>query len=102
MNKRLLLILALATYSTSSVYAADLYDYNASPDNWYNSQNNWENSPNNWKNSPNNFDNSPYKLNNQHIIRDENGQATGYIVPKTTGGANIFDMNGNRKAYVPR
>ena len=76
-------------------------NWNDSPQNWANSPQNWENSPNNWKNSPNNWENSPQRWDNDRIIRDNSGRAQGYIVPRVTGGANIFDLDGNRKAYIP-
>ena len=75
--------------------------WQSSPDNWQNSPNNWQNSPNNWRNSPDNWRNNPNRWNNQRIIRDEQGRPRGYIVPKPHGGANIFDLQGNRQLYLP-
>lgn len=80
---------------------APLPSWNADPNNYRNSPSNYENSPYNYRNSPNNYDNSPIKYGNDRIIRDESGTARGYIVPKPAGGANIFDIHGNRRAYIP-
>jgi hypothetical protein len=76
-------------------------DYNSSPYNYKNSPYNYENSEYNYRNSPYNYDNSPMKYGNDRIIRDESGNARGYVVPKPDGGANIFDLQGNRQGYVP-
>jgi hypothetical protein len=76
-------------------------DWKSSPNNWENSPNNWQNSPNNWQNSPQNWNNSPMRFGSDRIIRDENGNAAGYVVPKSDGGANIFDLNGRRRGYLP-
>jgi len=76
-------------------------DWNSSPNNWENSASNWENSSSNWDNSPNNWDNSPQRYGNDRIVRDNQGNAAGYIVHKRNGGANIYDKKGNRKAYIP-
>jgi len=81
-----------------SVWAGD---FNNSPNNWDNSPNNWENSPNNWENSPNNWENSPNKYGNDRILRDADGNAVGYVVPKDDGGANVYNLEGERKAYLP-
>ena len=77
-------------------------DWNSSPYNYKNSPYNYENSPYNYKNSPYNYDNSPYKSNNDRIIRDNQGRAKGYAVPKEDGGTNYYDLKGNRKGYKPR
>ena len=76
---------------------SDSWDSN--PNNWNNSPNNWENSPNNWNNSHNNWENSPNNLNSDRIIRNEEGEPTGYSVPKSDGGTNYFDLDGNRTGY---
>jgi hypothetical protein len=70
-----------------------------SPYNWDNSEHNWDNNSNNWNNSPNNWENSPNNWNSDRIIRDNNGNPTGYTVPKSDGGANIYDLDGNREGY---
>jgi len=70
-----------------------------SPYNPKNSQYNPDNSPYNPKNSPYNPDNSRYKPNNDRIIRDNQGNAKGYAVPKKGGGSNYYDFNGNRTGY---
>jgi hypothetical protein len=76
-------------------------DWDSSPHNWKNSPYNWKNSPHNWRNNPHNWDNSPYKWNNDRIIRDNQGRAKGYAVPKEDGGVNYYDFDGNRKGYKP-
>jgi len=76
-------------------------DYNSSPYNYKNSPSNHENSSTNYRNSPYNYDNSPYKYNNDRIIRDNQGRAQGYAVPKDDGGTNYYDMNGKRQGYKP-
>ena len=76
-------------------------DWNSSPNNWNNSPSNWENSQSNWNNSPNNWSNSPNNFGNTRIIRDNNGNAQGYAVPKADGGVNLFNQNGTRKGYMP-
>ena len=55
----------------------------------------WENSPNNWENNPNNWD-------SDRIIRNNDGDATGYAVPNSNGVINIYDLDGNREGYVPK
>ena len=66
---------------------------------WEDSPYNWENSINNWDNSPNNWENSPNNWNSDRIIRDNSGNPTGYAVPKSDGGANIYDLDGVREGY---
>jgi hypothetical protein len=80
---------------------ASASDYNSSPNNYNNSPNNYDNSPNNYNNSPNNYENSPNKYGNKRIIRDNDGNPSGYAVPKSDGGINYFDMDGNRIGYQP-
>lgn len=91
------LILALCLFSQLAI----AQDWNSSPYNWNNSPNNWENSSNNWKNSPNNYNNSEIKYGNERIIRDGSGNSKGYAVPKSDGGVNFYDVNGNRTGYLP-
>ena len=59
----------------------------------------WEDSPYNWDNSEQNWDNSSNNWNSDRIIRDNSGNPTGYAVPKSDGGANIYDFEGNREGY---
>ena len=88
--KKIVLILALTIFNT--ICFAD--DWNSSPSNWDNSSNNWNNSPSNWDNSPN-------KYGNDRLMRDESGNVTGYAVPKSDGGVNFYNLNGERKGYLP-
>jgi hypothetical protein len=81
--------------------ACSAQDWNSSPNNWENSPSNWENSPNNWKNNPNNWDNNPNRWGNERVIRDNDGNPAGYVVPKNNGGANFYDNDGNRSNYLP-
>ena len=94
--KKLLLTLAIIS---SSVFAG-VTSWEDSPYNWDNSENNWDNSPNNWENSPNNWENNPNNWNSDRVIRDNEGNPTGYAVPKDGGGVNIYDLDGNREGYV--
>ena len=82
----------------SNLAIADGWD--SSPFNFDNSEYNFDNSKYNFNNSKYNFDNSPYNLNSDRIIRSPSGKPYGYIVPKANGGANVFDLKGNRKGYV--
>lgn len=91
-------IIALGLIVASNAMA---YDWESSPQNWQNSPQNWQNSPQNWQNSPQNWQNSPQRWGNERIIRDNAGNPTGYVVPRGDGGVNMFDLNGNRKGYVP-
>ena len=75
--------------------------WNSSPSNFDNSPSNFENSPSNFNNSPSNWENSPSNLNSDRIVRDPDGQAMGYAVPKPDGGVNYFSLDGERKAYTP-
>jgi hypothetical protein len=88
-------LLCSLIFFTGSVYAQD---WESSPNNWKNSPNNWENSSSNWKNSPNNWDNSPMRYGNDRIIRDNEGQPKGYVVPKPDG-RNYYDLDGAREGY---
>ncbi len=94
------MVLALILALTSATVVA-AQDWNSSPNNWDNNPNNWENSQYNWKNSPYNWDNSPNKWGNDRIIYDNEGNASGYAVPKKDGGVNIYDFKGKRKEYTP-
>ena len=38
-------------------------------------------------------------LSSDRIMRDNSGNPTGYAVPKSDGGANIYDLDGNREGY---
>ena len=96
--KRIMCVNVLCIFATP-VFAQ--YDWQSNPNNWNNSESNWENSGDNWKNSPNNWNNSPNKWGNERIIRDSNGNAVGYAVPKKDGGVNYYDFNGKRKGYQP-
>ncbi len=61
----------------------------------------WNSSPNNWQNSPNNWQNSPSRFGNERIMRDNRGNPQGYVVPRSDGGVNFFDTQGNRRGYQP-
>ena len=94
--------LLIATITTGSqLVLADVTDFNNSPNNFENSPNNFENSPNNFANSPLNFENNTNRVNNSRVIRDNEGNATGYAVPKSNGGVNYFDSSGHRTGYQP-
>ena len=88
----------ISIFIFTSIFAG-VTSWEDSPYNWDNSEHNWDNSPNNWKNSPNNWENNPNNLNSDRIIRDNSGNPTGYTVPKPNGGANIYDLDGNREGY---
>lgn len=94
----MLSVFAMITF----ISTARAYDWESSPLNWENSPNNWQNSPNNWQNGPNNWQNSPNRFGNERIIRDNQGQPDGYVVPRQDGGANIYNLDGTRRGYVPR
>ena len=68
---------------------------NASAESWGDSPYNWNNNPNNWENNPSNWS-------SDRIIRDNNGDATGYAVPNSNGVTNIYDLDGNREGYIPK
>ena len=61
-----------------------------------------EDSPYHSNNNPYNSLNNPYNSSSNRIIRDEDGRATGYAVPRSDGGVNYFDSNGNRTGYQGR
>ena len=94
--KKLILIVAIIS---SSVFAG-VTSWEDSPNNWENSEHNWDNSSNNWDNSPNNWENNPNNWNSDRVIRDNDGNATGYAVPNSNGVTNIYDLDGNREGYV--
>ncbi len=94
-----ILLLIILGFGLSSVAVAQ--DWNSNPNNWKNSPNNWENSSHNWKNSPNNWENSSHRYGNERIIRDNDGNSTGYAVPKEDGGVNFYDDDGDRQGYLP-
>lgn len=97
MNKLLLVFLL----TSPSLYAG-VTSWEDSPYNWDNSEHNWDNSSNNWDNSPHNWENNPNNWNSDRIIRDNDGNASGYAVPNSNGVINIYDLDGNREGYVPR
>lgn len=74
-------------------------DWQDSPINPRNSTVNPENTSIYWRNNPVNPANSPIFPNNPRTIRDNDGNAVGYAVPKAGGGVNYFDYNGNRIGY---
>ena len=92
-------MILVSTFS-SSVFAQQGYG----EDSPYHSNNNpyaSENSPYNSNNNPYNSLNNPYNSSSNRIIRDENGRATGYAVPRSDGGVNYFDYSGEgRKGYT--
>jgi len=100
MNKTIVTVLLLSSLPLG--VCAGGYSWENSPNNWENSPNNWENSSNNWENSPNNWENSPGNYLDDRTIRDSNGGAKGYAVPKADGGINFYDNDGNRTGYLPR
>lgn len=91
----------LAIFVLMLSFSAVAEDYNSSPNKYENNPNNYENSPYNYKNSPNNYDNSSSKYGNDRIIRDNEGNATGYAVPKEDGGVNFYNNDGGRTGYLP-
>ena len=94
--KKLMLIAAIIS---SSAFAG-VTSWEDSPNNWENSEHNWDNSSNNWENSPNNWENNPNNWGSDRVIRDNDGNATGYAVPNSNGVTNIYDLDGNREGYV--
>lgn len=63
-------------------------DWNSSPYNWKNNEMNWQNNSMNWNNNPMNWKNNPMNHNSDRIIRDNQGRAKRYAVPREDGGAN--------------
>ena len=96
-----LILLALLTSNMSALGDQGYMTYESSPYNYENSEFNYENSPNNFNNSPYNYENSPYNYGSERVIRDNDGNVRGYAVPKSGGGSNIFDTEGNRLGYTP-
>ena len=94
--KKLTLIVAIIS---SSAFAG-VTSWEDSPNNWENSEHNWDNSSNNWENSPNNWENNPNNWDSDRVIRDNDGNATGYAVPNSNGVTNSYDLDGNREGYV--
>jgi hypothetical protein len=98
--KKLIVSMILVSTFSSSVFAQQGYG----EDSPYHSNNNpyaSENNPYNSNNNPYNSNNNPYNSNSNRIIRDENGRATGYAVPRSDGGVNYFDYSGEgRKGYT--
>ncbi len=92
-------ILLLLLILSSAAYAYD--PLSGSPYNIDNNMYNPENSSLNPENSPLNPENSTLNPYSERIIRDPNGNPTGYAVPKDNGGVNFFDNNGNRTGYLP-
>jgi len=76
-------------------------DWKSSPYNYDNSPYNYKNSPYNYDNSPYNYKNSPLNRSRENGIYDEKGNSRGYVTPKSGGGFNIFDNEGNRIGYKP-
>ena len=74
--------------------------WDSSPYNWENNSLNWDNSSFNWENNSLNWDNSPSNWNSNRIIRNTDGDATGYAVPKIDGGVNYFNLDGVREGYL--
>jgi len=91
--KSKIILLLLST----SVYADGPWE--SSPYNWENNSLNWDNSSLNWDNNSLNWDNNPNNWDSNRIIRNTDGDATGYAVPKTGGGVNYYDLKGDRKGY---
>ena len=98
---RLILSLSLSMcVMAGSVYAQGL-DSENSPYSYDNSKYNSANSPYNYNNSKYNPKNSIYS-NSDRIIYDEQGNATGYAVPKEGGGVNYFEYDKtDRTGYQP-
>ena len=92
--KSKIILLLLST----SVYADGPWE--SSPYNWENNSLNWDNSSLNWDNNSLNWDNSPNNWDSNRIIRNTDGDATGYAVPKTGGGINYFNLDGIREGYL--
>ena len=96
---RYILYLIVMFYAASNASAGSWDD---SPYNWNNSEDNWDNSSNNWNNNPNNWENNPSNWSSDRIIRDNNGDTTGYAVPNSNGVTNIYNLDGNREGYIPK
>jgi hypothetical protein len=92
------LIIALVAIAISFAHADGPWE--SSPYNWENNSLNWDNSSLNWDNNSLNWDNSPNNWDSNRIIRNTDGDATGYAVPKTGGGINYFNLDGVREGYL--
>jgi len=92
---------AIYLWAVILIFAGTAYaqKWENSPANWKNSEANWENSPANWENSPANWKNSPANWDSDRMVYDEDGDAVGYRVPKKSGGANYFSLDGERIGY---
>lgn len=97
----IVLLIGLLAAAALTAMPAAAQDWNSNPANWKNNPGNWQNSPSNWRNNPGNWENSPSRYGNDRIIRDNEGNARGYAVPKDDGGVNFFDFSGNRRGYLP-
>jgi|GEM_PF-5853376 len=94
--KKVFFCLGLMLVIASPVVAQDWKD---NPSNWNNNSSNWQNNPSNWENNPSNWNNSQSNP-KANLIYDNEGHATGYVVPKSNGsGVNIFDFSGKNKGY---
>lgn len=91
-------VIALLAIGISFAHADGFWD--SSPYNWENNSLNWDNSSFNWENNSLNWDNSPSNWNSNRIIRNTDGDATGYAVPKIDGGVNYFNLDGIREGYL--
>jgi hypothetical protein len=74
--------------------------WESSPYNWENNSLNWDNSSLNWDNNSLNWDNNSNNWDSNRIIRNPDGNATGYAVPKADGGINYFNLDGVREGYL--
>jgi len=99
MNKAIFWLFLIAALFVAVPAHAD-GDWESSPYNWKNSPINWENSPTNWRNSPSNYKNSRMNPNRQGVY-DTDGRSSGYTVPRSDGGVNIFSDDGERVGYIP-
>ncbi len=98
--RKFILILAMAIFLSVPVMAM-AWGPNTSPYNPRNSPYHPENSPYHPRNSPYHPENSPFKPDNPNLLRDTQGNPRGYVVPRSDGGRNYFDMQGNRRGYQP-
>ena len=93
----LLVSIMVATGFLVNTAFAQLYEN--SPNRYENNLYNYNNSSSNYNNNPNNYENNLNNYSSNRIIRNESGNATGYAVPRSDGGVNYFDTNGNRTGY---
>ena len=98
-------IIAIFFISQISMYArqsaAQVTNFNNSPQNYENSLLNYDNSPLNYNNSPNNYQNSPQNFSATNGVYNNQGARIGYEVTAPSGVTNVFDNNGNRIGYTP-